>query len=340
MRILHVTESLGGGVTTAINSYVSNSRQFKHFLLASARDSDCTGEENFSGFENIKLVPRKLVSLFFLKSLVKEVEPDIIHVHSSYAGLIFRVLFNKKVIPVVYTPHGFSFLRDDHWLAKKIYYFVENILSYRTSVVAGCSKNEADIALHFSSGVKVHELVNVCESIDVIVKSTRRDDCLTVGMVGRIAKQKDYFFFAELAQKMGKICRFKWIGGGDERSVNVLEAAGVEVTGWIPRKEVLEHLVSLDVYFHSAAWDGFPMSVLEAVELGRPVVLREIGPFTAEGLNTVRGIDEAYKEISSLVAGDEDAWQRAKLNTEKIRGYHTQENLSKALHDLYSQFSK
>ena len=82
MRILHVTESLGGGVTTAINSYVSNSRQFKHFLLASARDSDCTGEENFSGFENIKLVPRKLVSLFFLKSLVKEVEPDIIHVHS------------------------------------------------------------------------------------------------------------------------------------------------------------------------------------------------------------------------------------------------------------------
>lgn len=339
MRILHVTESLGAGVTTAINSYVNNSQQFEHFLFASVRAADCTGEEDFPKFQKVKIVPRKLVSIFLLRRFIKDLNPDVIHVHSTYAGFIVRIFFRKRVIPIVYTPHGYSFLRNDHPIKKKLYYWVENFLSYNTSIVAGCSKDEANISLSFSSNVRVHELINVCDNIDSNVGDLKRPDRVTVGMVGRVAEQKGFEFFAKVARKVGEDCRFVWIGGGEQYGVEVLENSGVCVSGWVSRKEVIKLVSELDVYFHSAAWDGFPVSVLEAAQLNRPIILREIPPFVVEGLYTVSGVDDACREISYLISGDKAARRRAEINRDKIRSYHKKENLMVALQDLYSQFS-
>ena len=48
------------------------------------------------------------------------------------------------------------------------------------------------------------------------------------------------------------------------------------MTGWLSRSQALGWLASADVYVHTAAWEGLPVSVLEAAALGLPIVARRI----------------------------------------------------------------
>jgi glycosyltransferase involved in cell wall biosynthesis len=54
---------------------------------------------------------------------------------------------------------------------------------------------------------------------------------------------------------------------------NDLEKSGVEVTGWLPKESGLSVLAGASVYLHTARWEGFPVSLLEAVAIGVPVVV-------------------------------------------------------------------
>jgi glycosyltransferase involved in cell wall biosynthesis len=54
---------------------------------------------------------------------------------------------------------------------------------------------------------------------------------------------------------------------------------GVEVTGWMSHDAASARLAQCDLYLHFAAWEGFPMTVIEAAAMGRPILLRAISAF-------------------------------------------------------------
>ena len=66
------------------------------------------------------------------------------------------------------------------------------------------------------------------------------------------------------------------MGGGAPGEEAALREAGALVTGWLPRQAALERLAAADVYVHTAAWEGFPVSVLEAAALDLPILARRI----------------------------------------------------------------
>ncbi|WP_434565628.1 glycosyltransferase [Vibrio chagasii] len=338
MKILHITESFGGGVTSAINSYVKNSSQFSHYLFATVRHQDETGEEQTGNFLSKMLVNRSVKSLFLLYKYIKKVKPDIVHLHSTYAGAIVRVLPFISKSKIVYTPHGFSFLRNESVLNKKLYFLIERILSRRTEVIAACGLDEKLIAQKFVHPFKTHEIINVCDEIEYATNHLPNRDRPCFVMVGRVSEQKGYVFFAEVAQKVTGFADMVWIGGGEDNATKLLVESGVKVTGWLERKDVLDHLSNADYYFHSAAWDGFPISVLEAAKMNKPMILRDIGPFSSEGLKTVCSVEQAVEEIKLLMKNDSLTKQRVKSNSEKINERHTKENLQKALNSLYDSF--
>lgn len=74
-----------------------------------------------------------------------------------------------------------------------------------------------------------------------------------------------------------------WIGGGDQELEQQLKAKGVHVTGMLPRDEVVKKLKASDIYLHTAAWEGMPLTILEAAKLHLPMVIRKIG--ATEALN-------------------------------------------------------
>ena len=94
---------------------------------------------------------------------------------------------------------------------------------------------------------------------------------------GRLGPQKDARFFAEAvssARSDGIDVDAVWIGGGDDEIARHLLDSGVDVTGWCSREQALKILATCDVYFHTAQWEGFPISILEATTAGLPVIAR------------------------------------------------------------------
>lgn len=338
MKVLHITESFGGGVTSAINSYVYNSSQYSHYLFAVSREADNTGEEGQGEFVDIQFSTRGVTAIRSLKIYLNSIKPDVIHVHSSVAGVVCRILpfIDKKKI--VYTPHGFSFLRNDHPFLLKIYLAIEKLLATRAAVIAGCGREERSLANNFLDPSKTCELVNICDELPDFEVIRSEVSIPVIGMVGRISEQKGFEFFLSVAKLCKDKVHFKWIGGGSEENENLLRGSGIEVTGWIERCEVIGHLKGLDLYFHSAAWEGFPISVLEASKLDKPMVLREIGAFTQEGLPVVLDVEGAANEICSWANGEQAVLDRAGGISAVVSKWHSKENLQESLQSLYERF--
>ncbi len=339
MKILHITESFGGGVTSAINSYILNSQQHEHYLLASVRKGDTTGEETQGLFKDIELVPRRLSSLARVKPYIDRVQPDVIHLHSTYAGALIRALPFIPTQKIVYTPHGFAFLRGDHPLMLKAYRAIESLLAKRTAIIAGCGLDEQRIAGELIEPGHTLGLVNVCDELPEVPPVRSLTHKPVVGMVGRISRQKGHEYFRALAQSCADIAHFKWIGGGDAQATADMVDAGIEVTGWRPRGEVIAHMKGLDLYFHTAAWDGFPISVLEAAKLDLPIALRRIGPFVAEGLSTVQDLAEAKRQVLAFASGDPNVRADLARNSRSIQALHCGEHLQSSLESLYARFN-
>ena len=69
---------------------------------------------------------------------------------------------------------------------------------------------------------------------------------------------------------------FIWIGGGEDDDVTMLHESGVEVTGMLDRRDALELLPSLDIYFQTSAYEGLSLALLEAQASGIPAVVTKI----------------------------------------------------------------
>ena len=109
--VLHITESVGGGLTLAISQYVANAPNCFHILCCPFKPADSIGVDLYDVADKyIEFDFDGFLVVFSIREMVKKYNPDIIHLHSSFAGFFGRLAlpFNQKVI---YTPHGFSFFK-------------------------------------------------------------------------------------------------------------------------------------------------------------------------------------------------------------------------------------
>jgi glycosyltransferase involved in cell wall biosynthesis len=126
-------------------------------------------------------------------------------------------------------------------------------------------------------------------------------------MIGRVSRQKDPAHFARVAQIIRRTrpdIRFVWAGEGDATLTRVLLDAGVRVTGWLDRDSLIELLSEPAVYFHSAIYEGFPLSALDAAAFEHPIVVRAIRPFDGLGLVSTGSASEAADVILSVLDRD------------------------------------
>jgi glycosyltransferase involved in cell wall biosynthesis len=309
VRVLHISEAFGGGVTTALCSFASNSPEIDHHLLATVRENDKIDKDLESRFRSVRMMPGGLLaSIRSIEQAYKELQPDWVHLHSSFAGLYGR-LTRIPTSRIIYSPHGFAFERSSSPAIVRVgYRIAETILARRHSRFAGVSHYEVRSAERMNVRAKGYFVPNSTESDSPEVKT--RDvpnEGFTVVCVGRLSAQKDPDFLARCVETLNKYSRpgikFQWIGGGDEAEESKLRALGVDVTGWVSHEEVLERLADADLYFHTAAWEGFPMTVVEAATLGCPLLLR--------GINALEGF--GFPRGSVVATPEEAAWTLARL---------------------------
>ena len=293
MKIVHIVEALGGGVYTYFKdlSFYYDKPEIKNHIhttiIYSANrkeiDPNQVKEEFSKGIPLIEVnMVRKFSPIQDIKSIIqltrelKKLNPDIIHLHSSKAGVLGRIacffLFKKKV--VFYTPHGYAFLRKDiSNLSRKFYWLIEKSFQMIFgSVTISCGDTEFEISKTLGKSTLVRNGI----AIDNIIPFSKKisNEKLTIGIVGRITYARNPKLFNQIALRFPHI-NFVWIGDGELRIE--ITAPNITITGWkMLREDALRELAKIDIYLQTSLWEGLPIAVLEAMALQKPVLATNI----------------------------------------------------------------
>lgn len=332
LRVLHITECFGGGVARAIDLAARATPQIEHHLLW-AGDEDPA--EIAPGIPAMRLPAgfRRRVSA--IRRAVAELDADVVHAHSSWAGVYSRL--GDAGAPVVYQPHAFKF--SDPALpapAAAAIRVAERILARRGAGVAVLTDDEARLA----AGVGARRVFRLTNAAALQPPAGGAPTGLPVQVltIGRIAAQKDPAFFAEAVERMRQTepgIRAVWIGDGDAALTERLRAAGVEVTGWEDAAGLMQRLSIPSVYLHTAKYEGYPLSILDAAAFGTPIVARAIPALDRSGLRLVDDAGAAADAVLALMH-DEAALAASRDRSRQLHERHGIDALATGLTDMYA----
>lgn len=312
-RILHVTDCYSTGVGRAIDTVVSLTPEHEHHLLWAGED-DPSGV----GFASTRPLPRGLPQrVRAVRESVAQTGSEIVHAHSSRAGVYARL--TGLDARVLYQPHAYKLL--DPALpspARAAVALVERALGPRTDTVVVLSEEERALAARLTPAaahVLVPNVPTLARPAPVVTDPGRTGPPpRTVVMSGRVSAQKDPEYLVAVATRLRELdpgVSVRWLGSPDDaRLAARLRAAGVEVTGWLQADELATALRDAGVYLHSAAYEGFPLSVLDAAACGLPVLVRDISAFAGTPLVRVAGPEDATTRVLEVLRGGE-VWQAA-----------------------------
>jgi len=238
---------------------------------------------------------RALVSLW---SLFLREAPDIVHTHSSKAGILGRAAAWLAEVPLIFhTNHGLPFHADQPLLVNQLWRLMEKIVAPATRKFLCVSEamKRASVEARLAparrheivySGMEIPSLENQSKKRAEVRRRYLIDDkAPVVGWVGRLAPQKGPRDFLKvlgyLLERMPS-ARALWVGDGPLRSEidrEVRSLAGwdrVHFTGRIAPSEIPGHLAAMDVLALTSFWEGLPRVAVQAALAGLPVVAYDV----------------------------------------------------------------
>lgn len=287
-KVLHIVESFGSGVFSFLVDLVNSTDS--EFDITIAYGVRAETLDNFKEYfsDKIKFIEvenftrsinpiKDLKALFEVKKIIKKINPEIIHLHSSKAGFIGRFAANGKKVKMLYNPHGFSFLMKNSSKLKRIlYWLLEKVGSFRKCTIVGCSQGEYKEALKLSkNSVCINNGINI-EKLNEETKSFKEKEIdfsnLKICTSGRIGYQKNPELFNKIAESFPNL-QFTWIGDGELR--DKLTSKNITVTGWKTREEALQIVNDNDIFILTSLWEGLPISLLEAMYLKKVCIVTD-----------------------------------------------------------------
>lgn len=349
VSVLHVAESFSAGVATAIEGYIDHGPpELRHTVCGYRRPGVQVGDALDTRVPFIALPSGKAAQFKSIWTALHETDADIVHLHSSWGGMLGRVALPRRRPRVVYTPHCYGFDRQDlPRVARSAIRVVESVLGWRLDAVGACSRNEAAQARRLWPRRSVVDLPYVLPTklTEELVRYRREgppdlSGQLEIAAVGRVGAQKDPAYFVEVADRirfdaqLGERVRLVWIGGGDAAGEDALRRSGAELTGWVTRGEATARLAKAHAYLHTAAWEGLPLTLLEAATLRLPLVLRRI-PALEEVMVPTRGFSPDSLALSIGGLRHADRYEEAVAASRRFLDEHTPDRQQMALAELY-----
>lgn len=266
MKILHVAETITGGVATVMNYLIEDqSEQFgpkniKWLVPESQADELRAGGQCSHTFVRSGRNVRSILG--FAVSYIRAIradEPDVIHLHSSFAGVIGRLLAwtAKKPPKVVYCPHAWAFMMQSGELKKKLFAIIERVLQPLAHKIICVSNYEEKMAytwgLSDSNIAVVHN--GVGSEAPIAIKECDSERTINALYVGRFDYQKGFDVLSEAAlhidHKRIKITAI----GSEVNDKAVARSPYIEHVGWIPHDQLTAWFDQADVVIVPSRWE-------------------------------------------------------------------------------------
>jgi glycosyltransferase involved in cell wall biosynthesis len=224
----------------------------------------------------------------------RELKPDVVHTHSSKAGIVGRWAAVDAGVPhIVHTIHGMSFNRTQPWWMQRLGIWLERRAAKHTdrivtvadamiaqSVEAGVCRRDQCLTVY--SGMEVGPFyADAVERAAVRQSWGVPDDAIVIGTVARLFKNKGYELLLPIMSQVTERlpqARFVWIGDGAQRPLYEEDLRHRELlgkttlVGLIRPDEVPWQLKGLDILAHASLWEGLPRAVVQALLTEVPVV--------------------------------------------------------------------
>ena len=263
-----------------------------------------------------------LRAFFALIKILRNERPDIVHTHTSKAGILGRwAAFFVRVPVIIHTPHGHVFWGYFGKLKTRIFILLEKISALVTDRLVMLTEQEKIDHLHFHiapenkfsvvhSGINLDEFSNT--SVDPAAMKRRLgipEDNLIVGTVGRLTSIKGHRYLIEAARKIAGSrpdTTFVILGDGEllDELKNMVTRSDIEENikflGW--RSDVAEVMSTFDIFALPSLNEGMGRVLVEAMALGRPIVASNIGGIPDLVVDCENGYLVSVGDVESLAA--------------------------------------
>lgn len=317
MKILHIAQILRGGTATHMCELLTlQAQDWGHSAIHVLAPQDQVGF--LEGLEDIAISTfpsskRDLGSLWGFAKAVRRalvaINPDIIHLHGSYAGLVGRIvagLGRYARTPIVYCSHGWSFNMRVSPAVRSAYGLIERALALRTDAILCISHYEHDTAVE--RGLPKARLVTIHNGISAAAAVTpwrpaKGAPHFPLLFAGRDCRQKGFDILLEAAQGLDPASVRLVAIGPDPRPD---DPETVEALGWLRREELDPYYDACLAVVVPSRWEGFGLVALEAMRKGRAVIASDV-----DGL-----CDLVVPDVTGILVpcNDSDAW-RGTLST-------------------------
>jgi glycosyltransferase involved in cell wall biosynthesis len=290
MRILHVTEASASGTFEVVRSLAERLAADGHDVAVAAGRRPETAEDPASLFTaDVEYIPfpwqrrtllEQVSAARALRALVRRWRPDLVHLHSAFAGVVGVAALAHAGMPLVYTPHGSPLGRSsDGRLRIAAYRRIEAAVARRVALVGAVSQAEAALVTGVAPTARITVVPNGIAELDAgALPDVRTRTRARAVAFGRITRQRRPEETAHILRGLTPEAEVCWIGGGTPADIAPVRAAGVPITGWLPRVAAVEHLATATLLVHWSAWDGAALAVLEAMAHDVVVVGSDIPP--------------------------------------------------------------
>jgi glycosyltransferase involved in cell wall biosynthesis len=241
----------------------------------------------------------------------RELKPDVVHTHSSKAGIIGRWAAKKATVPaVIHTVHGLAFTASTSRLVNGVYKTLERHAAPLTtrivcvadamrdqSLAAGIGRPEQYVTVY--SGMETAPFVNPPVPREIVRSELELSDEHVV--VGTIARLFDLKGHDDLLDAAPDLCRrfpqlrFLWIGDGTLRPAFERRRDQMQLrdrfilTGMVPPSEVPRYTAAMDILAHPSRREGLARALPQGSLAGIPTITYDIDGAKEGTLDGVTG---------------------------------------------------
>jgi glycosyltransferase involved in cell wall biosynthesis len=298
-----------------------------------------------------------------LVRILKTLKPDIVHTHSSKAGVVGRAAAAQLGIPAVHTIHGASFHYGQRPILQRLYIAAEKWAARRCQrficvcdsmtdqyVAAGIAPRERFVTVY--SGMEVEPFLNPPRPRDEVRQELGFEPHhIVVGKVARLFHLKGHEYVIQAASSVvaqHPDVRFLFIGDGILRAQyeqQIAEAGLMDYfvfAGLVSPQRIPELIGATDLVVHTSVWEGLARVLPQSLISGKPVVSFDIDgarevviPDETGFLITPRSTTELAAAINELVG---DSTLRDRLGStgrERFTDQFRHETMTRQVRDVY-----
>ncbi len=242
-----------------------------------------------------------------LVQIIEKIQPELIHAHSGKPGIIARLAGKICNVPVIFTAHGWGF---DPNAPKKIRYIAlaaEKILAKFATKIICVSESDRQLAINLGV-VEANRVVTIHNGIDggadLPVASSESGSTQLI-MVARFNKQqKDQTTLMKAIQQIDRDINVLFVGTGAdlEEAKNTAKELGIlsKVSFLGDRLDVPQLLAQSQIFVLSTHYEGLPISILEAMRAGLPIIATNVNGIPEQVVDGKTGLLVERQDVNGL----------------------------------------